>query len=198
MKKRIVFSLLIIAVGVVLFLHFPAKTVNPPNHQIQPQQQTATGTRSQEVSQQWHAYFSPKGGCTQAIVDTLNQAKTSVLVQAYSFTSYPIANALVATHNRRVKVEAILDKSQLHGKGGKIDLLAQSGIPVSIDAVHAIAHNKVMIIDGTTVITGSFNFTTAAENSNAENLLIVQDEKLAAEYTANWNKHREHSKIYQI
>ena len=49
---------------------------------------------------------------------------------------------------------------------------------MKIDAEHAIAHNKVMIIDGETVITGSFNFTKAAEENNAENLLIIHDKKL--------------------
>ena len=57
--------------------------------------------------------------------------------------------------------------------------LYNSGIPVKIDAQHAIAHNKAMIIDGETVITGSFNFTKAAEENNAENLLVIRDRKLA-------------------
>jgi len=65
-----------------------------------------------------------------------------------------------------------------------------------IDGVHAIAHNKVMIIDGQTVITGSFNFTTAAERQNAENLLVVRDHALAARYAENWRAHAEHSTPY--
>jgi phosphatidylserine/phosphatidylglycerophosphate/cardiolipin synthase-like enzyme len=67
------------------------------------------------------------------------------------------------------------------------------GIPVKIDAQHAIAHNKVMVIDGETVITGSFNFTKAAEESNAENLLIIHDKKLASLYIKNWQEHAQHS-----
>jgi phosphatidylserine/phosphatidylglycerophosphate/cardiolipin synthase-like enzyme len=57
-------------------------------------------------------YFSPHGGCTEAIVKEIDEAKTEVLVQAYSFTSTPIAKALLNAHKRGVKVEAILDKSQ--------------------------------------------------------------------------------------
>src|SRR5713101_6095766 len=56
-------------------------------------------------------YFSPKGGCTEAVVDALSKAKTNVLVQAYSFTSPAIAKALTEAHRRGVKVEVILDKS---------------------------------------------------------------------------------------
>ena len=76
------------------------------------------------------------------------------------------------------------------------DFLAHAGIPVRIDAVHAIAHNKVMVIDGETVITGSFNFTTAAEQHNAENLLVLHDQPLAAHYETNWHHHAAHSQPY--
>ena len=67
---------------------------------------------------------------------------------------------------------------------------------MKIDAKHAIAHNKVMIIDGETVITGSFNFTKAAEENNAENLLVIHDRKLASIYTKNWQEHERHSDVY--
>ena len=60
--------------------------------------------------------------------------------------------------------------------------LTHADIPVLIDAKHAIAHNKVMIIDGKTVITGSFNFTKAAEEQNAESLVIIKDSSLANKY----------------
>lgn len=146
----------------------------------------------------WHVFFSPKGGCTEAIVSIIDQAKVSVLVQAYSFTSYPITEALINAQKRGVKVEAIIDGKQLHSRGVKLGLLAKAGIPVSLDSKHAIAHNKVMVIDSRTVITGSFNFTAAAEKSNAENLLIVEDPALAKEYALNWSKHRAHSEEFNL
>jgi phosphatidylserine/phosphatidylglycerophosphate/cardiolipin synthase-like enzyme len=142
-------------------------------------------------------FFSPKGGCTEAVVKELNAAKTSVLVQAYSFTSTPIAKALLEAHKRGVKVEVVLDKSQRTEKYSEADFLVNSGIPTRIDAQHAIAHNKVMVIDGEVVITGSFNFTKSAEHSNAENLLVIRDKALAEKYTANWEKHAEHSEVYE-
>jgi len=141
-------------------------------------------------------YFSPRGGAQQAIVDVIGQAKESVLVQAYSFTSSPIAKALLEAHKRGVKVEVVLDKGQRTARYSGATFLRNVGIPVWIDAKHAIAHNKVMVIDGATVITGSFNFTKAAEEKNAENLLIIQDQGLARLYTQNWERHREHSEEY--
>jgi phosphatidylserine/phosphatidylglycerophosphate/cardiolipin synthase-like enzyme len=142
-------------------------------------------------------YFSPNGNCTEAIVKEINAARSEILVQAYSFTSAPIAKALVDAHKRRVKVEAVLDKSQRREKYTSATFLANMGIPTYIDDRHAIAHNKIIVIDGKTVITGSFNFTKAAEEKNAENLLIISSKELAKIYINNWMKHKEHSEVYQ-
>jgi len=142
-------------------------------------------------------HFSPRGGCTETIVKELGNAKKMVLVQAYSFTSAPIAKALVDAHKRGVDVRVILDKSQRTAKYSSADFLAHAGIATFIDAKHAIAHNKVMIIDGETVLTGSFNFTKAAEEKNAENLLVIRDKAIAEKYNSNWDIHVEHSEKYE-
>jgi phosphatidylserine/phosphatidylglycerophosphate/cardiolipin synthase-like enzyme len=141
-------------------------------------------------------FFSPKGGCTEAVVENLNKATNTVLVQAYSFTSAPIAKALVDAEKRGVKVKVILDKSQRTERYSSADFVAHADIPTYIDARHAISHNKIMIIDGSTILTGSFNFTKAAEESNAENLLVIKDIALATKYTANWQAHLNHSEHY--
>jgi phosphatidylserine/phosphatidylglycerophosphate/cardiolipin synthase-like enzyme len=118
------------------------------------------------------------------------------LSKLYSFTSAPIAKALVNAKRRGVDVKVILDRTNRTLHYSAATLLTHAGIPVWIDAQHAIAHNKIMIIDGQTVITGSFNFTKAAEQQNAENLLIIRDFSLADKYTANWQKHLAHSELY--
>ena len=142
-------------------------------------------------------YFSPKGGCTEAAVKEINAAKTTILVQAYSFTSVPIAKALVDAHKRAVQIQVILDKSQRSEKYSSADFVLHAGIPTFIDAKHAIAHNKIIVIDGATVITGSFNFTRNAEENNAENLLVIRSPDLAKKYTANWQAHLKHSEQYR-
>ncbi len=143
-------------------------------------------------------YFSPNGGCTKAIVSEIDQAKSDVLVQAYSFTSKAIARALVNAHARGVEVQIIVDKKQIYARGSVAEYEWRSGVPVYVDHYHNAAHNKVMIIDSSTVITGSFNFTRAAEESNAENLLIIRSSSLAQMYIANWTYHRKHSGEYVI
>ena len=149
------------------------------------------------IPKQIEVYFSPKGGATDAIVREIQRAKKSIHVQAYSFTSSTIAKALVEAKRRGLKVEILLDTSQRSEKYTEADFTSHAGIATWIDDQHAIAHDKVMILDEETVITGSFNFTRAAEDRNAENLLIIyKTPELARRYMENWRLHRTHSEPY--
>ena len=106
---------------------------------------------------------------------------------AYSFTSLPIAQALADAFERGVTVKVLIDKSQLKGKYSQLPFLFQKSIPILIDDAVGIAHNKVMILDERYVLTGSFNFSQAAETKNAENLLLIDDPALAQVYKENWD-----------
>jgi phosphatidylserine/phosphatidylglycerophosphate/cardiolipin synthase-like enzyme len=141
-------------------------------------------------------YFSPRGQCTEAIVKEIEKAKTEILVQAYSFTSKDIVSALVMARQKGIHIEIILDKSNMTAKYSAADFTTHAGIVTYIDSNHAIAHNKVIIIDEKIVITGSFNFTKAAEEHNAENLIIIHSKELALKYCENWALHKGHSEVY--
>lgn len=145
------------------------------------------------ASSSWTVRYSPRGGCTAMAVEAIGGAKTSIRLQGYGFTSLPIADALTEAHRRGVDVQIVLDRSNSGDVHSQAKACATAGIPVWIDAHHAIAHNKILIIDGKTVLTGSFNWTAAAESSNAENLLLITDPELARRYTLNWQAHRDHS-----
>lgn len=138
-------------------------------------------------------YFSPRGGCTAAVINQIDTAQSEVLVQAYSFTSASIAKALLQAQKRGVRVKIVLDKSQKTARYSAATFFKNSQIPVFIDYKHPIAHNKIMIVDRQTVITGSFNFSKAAEEENAENLLIIGSKELAGLYVKNWFEHKNHS-----
>lgn len=140
--------------------------------------------------------FTPESQCTPGIVNAINSAKSSIFVQAYSFTSAPIANALVAAKKRGVDVKVILDKSQPTAKGSQLNTLLRANIPVFIDPISGIAHNKVMIIDDISVLTGSFNFTNSADTRNVENILLLHDPELAKLYKANWKTREKLSQPY--
>jgi phosphatidylserine/phosphatidylglycerophosphate/cardiolipin synthase-like enzyme len=143
-------------------------------------------------------HFSPKGGCTEAVVRELGHARHEIQVLAYSFTSKPISQALVEAKLRGVHVDIILDHSNENETYSDLHFFLEQGLVPVIDSHHAIAHNKVMIIDGSTLITGSFNFTQQAEQENAENLLIVKGQpELVRAYRQNFAVHKEHAREAQ-
>jgi phosphatidylserine/phosphatidylglycerophosphate/cardiolipin synthase-like enzyme len=143
-------------------------------------------------------YFSPHGGVANAIIKEIEAARSSILVQAYSFDYLPIAEALVAAKRRNVDVIVLLDKDKTsEEKPAVANYLVRSRVSIRLDGAHHTAHNKTIILDGQTVITGSFNFTKHSEKDNAENLLVIHDKALAEKYVANWKVHAEHSTVYE-
>ncbi len=146
------------------------------------------------VQPRWAVYFSPQGACTEAIVAAVGQARKSLHIEAYIFTSQPILHAVIAAQTRGVEVAVILDAGESEDKYSVLRSLLADRVPTWINAAYHIAHNKIMIIDGETVITGSFDFSRSAEEDNAENLLVIRDQALAAHYEANFQEHLRHSR----
>jgi phosphatidylserine/phosphatidylglycerophosphate/cardiolipin synthase-like enzyme len=144
-------------------------------------------------------FFSPQGGAAAAIVKALDSARSSVDIQAYYFTSSTIAKAVVEAHKRGVKVRVVIDHNVLDQQRYSVaTYLTNSGVPVWIDGEHAIAHSKVVLIDGGIVITGSFNFTRAADEENVENLLVIENKpKLYKAFAENFDLHWSHAKPYK-
>jgi phosphatidylserine/phosphatidylglycerophosphate/cardiolipin synthase-like enzyme len=147
--------------------------------------------------------FTPGRDTTNLIVDAIDAARTQVLVQAYSFTHRRIAAALVRAQRRGVEVAVLADNGQTQEAEDKIyRSLTNAGIPVRIDGRHAAAHNKVLVIDADApdcaVITGSFNLTYAAEDKNAENVLLLRGNRpLCAAYRDNWRRHQLHAQPWR-
>jgi phosphatidylserine/phosphatidylglycerophosphate/cardiolipin synthase-like enzyme len=142
-------------------------------------------------------YFSPRGGCEEAVVDQIHKAQHSIDMQAYTFTASAISEALVEAEGRGVAVRVIMDKNGSNERGSQAEFLKENGVPIWTDGEHPIAHNKIVILDGNTVITGSFNFTNQAENLNAENLLVISGKPaLATAYEQNFSEHLGHSEVF--
>ncbi|WP_084110645.1 phospholipase D family nuclease [Erwinia typographi] len=136
--------------------------------------------------------FSPSENQSALLVvlSAINGAKRSVDVAAYSFTSKPVAAALIAAQNRGVSVRVVADEKANSSSYTAVTFLANQHVPVRFDARYAIMHNKFMVIDGDTVQTGSFNYTASAANGrNAENVLLVKNAPtLAATYQTEFNR----------
>ena len=131
--------------------------------------------------------FSPGGGCTNVVVKEIGRARRDIRVAAYDFTSWPIARALAGAKKRGVDVRIVFDSQNAGSLYSMVNFLRKSGIPVYADVRVQLMHDKVMVMDGRTVITGSFNWTRAAELYNAENLLVIRSRKLAGLYLENWH-----------
>jgi phosphatidylserine/phosphatidylglycerophosphate/cardiolipin synthase-like enzyme len=143
--------------------------------------------------------FTPGDNATWLVVDAIQHARRQVLVQLFSFTSRDIAVALIAARQRGLDVQVIADPGQARrAEHSLVDEIAAAGVPTFFDREHDSAHNKIMVIDANSqdavVITGSFNFTHAAQHRNAENLLLFRgNPQLTAAYLRNWQRHREHA-----
>jgi phospholipase D len=152
---------------------------------------TASFSQTLAANTHYDVCFTPGEDCTTEIIEQIQSAKQSIYVQAYSFTSAPIALALIdAQNNKKVDVNVILDKSQIKDAYSMEKNLIANHVPLWIDYRPAIAHNKIIIIDEKIVITGSFNFTKSAQERNAENVLIIHDAGVAKLYFDNWNKRK--------
>jgi phosphatidylserine/phosphatidylglycerophosphate/cardiolipin synthase-like enzyme len=145
------------------------------------------------LAQQVTILFSPNGGCAAAICKELDNAKKTIRVNAYQLSHPGIALHLIAARQRGLDVIAVLDKKQGQSTISAANALAAAEIQTRLDGREKINHNKVIIIDTAVVITGSFNFSRAADTANAENLLIIHDPHVALLYTADWAKHYAHS-----
>jgi phosphatidylserine/phosphatidylglycerophosphate/cardiolipin synthase-like enzyme len=140
--------------------------------------------------------FSPGGTALLVVEKVIQASKSEILMACYEFTSRDIAEALEAAAHRGVKVRIVADWKASHDRFSQIAVLLDAGIPVRLNRHYAIHHNKFMIIDGTSLETGSFNYTTAAIKHNAENALVLWNvPQIAAIYAKEWERLWEESKM---
>lgn len=145
--------------------------------------------RSQTYSQTpgIQVLFCPEDGCSDSLIQIFDRANETIDVAVYSFTHSDIAEALVRAKGRGVRVRVILESEQLtsYSQYGK---LKSAGVEVVIDRNEYLMHNKFAVIDGKVVVTGSFNYTVAADRRNDENLIMIFDEGVAGKYEAEFEE----------
>jgi phosphatidylserine/phosphatidylglycerophosphate/cardiolipin synthase-like enzyme len=137
-------------------------------------------------------YFSPEDDTIDHLLALVSGAQKTVYFLAFSFTSDELADAIMAAQERGVEVRGVLDAGQAaSNQGGEYARLRAAGVDVRMDGEGGNMHNKVLIIDGEIVVTGSYNFSANAEDSNDENTLIIHDQGLANlfadEFWRIWN-----------
>jgi len=149
---------------------------------------TACESKSLDTPVSFDVGFSPNGQALNLVLKSINSAKTTIRVAAYSFTSKPIALALLNAKNRGVDVQVIADEKSNSRKYSAVSFLANHGIPVRLDGKYPIFHHKFIIIDNNSIETGSFNYSQAAATKNAENVLVLWNvPKIANTYNSEWS-----------
>jgi phosphatidylserine/phosphatidylglycerophosphate/cardiolipin synthase-like enzyme len=128
---------------------------------------------------QIEVFFSPDDGTQSRLVELIDQAEVSIHLLAFAFTADPIAEALMDADGRGIDVVGIVETSQASGTGGDFFRLADAGMDFELDGNSRNMHHKVIIIDGETVVLGSYNFSRSAEERNDENTLIIHNVDIA-------------------
>lgn len=138
--------------------------------------------------------FSPEGSARALVLEVIDNASKSIDLIGYGFQSQDIVQALVDAQKRGVEVRCVVDHKRNQNKTSKsiIEYARKNNIQVRLNKHYHIQHDKTMIIDGSIVETGSFNFTRSAEFENSENVLVIRDEPaiIAAyqsHFTSRWN-----------
>ncbi|HLD97220.1 MAG TPA: phospholipase D-like domain-containing protein [Candidatus Nanoarchaeia archaeon] len=133
-------------------------------------------------------HFCPAGNCAAALIRELRQARQSITFAAYSFTSPEIANELIIRASQGINVSGVVEKSTTGSKYSKHNVLAANGVSIAIESSKKLMHHKFFVIDGSEIITGSFNPTENANTRNAENLIIIKNREIAEKYTEEFNR----------
>ena len=128
-------------------------------------------------------YFSPDDGAAARLEALIRSAQKSIHFMAFSFTSDDLAQAIIQQAAQGVSVQGVMEEAQVHSNtGSEYDRFISAGLDVRLDGNANNMHHKVMIIDRKIVVTGSYNFTYNAETRNDENLLVIFDRDLAAQF----------------
>ncbi|MDW2974901.1 MAG: phospholipase D-like domain-containing protein [Alphaproteobacteria bacterium] len=143
------------AIGVGVGAQLPTRTVAPPS-----------------IPAHIESYFTPGTECEDRIIAELGRAD-KIDVAVYSITNPKIANAIIAAHRRGGRVRIVTDRTMAGHKSSMIGELVAAGIPVRTNRQHKIEHNKFAVFDNMSMVTGSYNWTTAATKYNNENCIFL-------------------------
>lgn len=132
--------------------------------------------------------FSPEDGAVGNLIALLNDAQTSIRFLAFSFTDYPMAQAMIDRANAGVDVQGVFETFGSNSPRSELKTLWCAGLPVRQDGNGSFLHDKVVIIDNSIVVTGSLNFSSSADEENEENVVIIDNADIAALYLQEYQK----------
>jgi phosphatidylserine/phosphatidylglycerophosphate/cardiolipin synthase-like enzyme len=140
-------------------------------------------------------YFASEDAVVPAIIATLNEAQRNIRFMAFSFTLDELGTILKSKAASGIEVQGIFETTGSETRFSELTPLFCAGLPVRQDGNPFVLHHKVFIVDDTTVIAGSFNFSAGARDGNDENMFIITDPDLSAQYTAEFNRRWAEAKV---
>ena len=134
------------------------------------------------------AYFSPGPDCRIAIEQAMETALDELLICVFTISDDRLSDAIQRAHRNGLTVRVISDNDKMKDKGNDVERLSLSGVDVRIDRSPEHMHHKFMVVDGRTVLTGSYNWTRSAETRNEENLVVLDDPVLAGRFAEEFER----------
>jgi len=134
-------------------------------------------------------YFSPDDHVQTSLLELIKNAQKSIYFMAFSFTADALGEAVRNRAKEGVTVSGVMEDEQIKSNiGTEFDPFKQYKLDVLRDGNSGQMHHKAMIIDKSVVIFGSYNFTNSAETKNDENLLVIYDKGIAAQFIAEFQR----------
>lgn len=135
-------------------------------------------TRRVPESSRVEAHFSPGEGPLRAIIKLIEEARGSIDVCVFTVTDDRLTRSLIAAHQRGIRVRVVSDDDKSQDPGSDMARLRGIGIPVRLDRTEAHMHHKFAVFDRMRLLSGSYNWTRSAADSNHENVLVSDDARL--------------------
>jgi phosphatidylserine/phosphatidylglycerophosphate/cardiolipin synthase-like enzyme len=132
-------------------------------------------------------YFSPNGGCQEAVIQEISKAQKTIVIAMYELTNRQISRELMKAKGRGVWIRIFLDQGEANGRYSQGKYLMNKGIDIRFYTGTGLMHNKFAVIDDKVLITGSYNWTVAAERENQDNLLIITDDNTVRQYALRFD-----------
>lgn len=132
--------------------------------------------------------FASEDGVLERIIPIVDNAQSSVRFLTFSFTDYPLAKAIIDRAAAGVDTAGVFEKVGSETEFAELRTLHCAGVPVRQDGNPSFLHHKLIVVDDRIVITGSMNYSTNAEESNDENVIIIENPEIAALYIQEFDR----------
>ena len=134
------------------------------------------------------SYFSPGTECRTAIIQQIRSARNSLKICVFTISDNEISEEIIKAHRRNIAVKIITDNDKCFDTGSDIEAIHQAKIPVKMDRTDSHMHHKFCVVDKERLITGSYNWTRSAAESNQENIILTDHVGMVKDFVKEFNR----------